>query len=623
MKDTLLYSKTLDYLKEFIPGFECRKTKIGKLMFTCPKCGKQGACTFTLQDTMEMLSCFECDGIIGDIVAMVRFCEKDKAEWSHEDIVHYLCKKYKIPTPSTEEDINKTLEFYASKGFDLVPIQANGKVPIEKEWTTKNHKTVAEWKEWLSRGANIGVKTGKCSNITILDLDTKIIPKELEPFLKDFKGLVQESSKGFHYFFQYESALPKTRIQKYLLDIENDGGQVVIFPSVVEGVSRKLSKFNDIPKMPQAIIDIILANTNTVPSPAEIVAKEFTGDEFKIPEGGRNSFLTSFGGALRKELGISETNYVINFINKYFCKPSLPRQEVDNIVRSLSKYVHQDTKGVASAILNYLKTVGEASARDCKEIVEEKKEVVDKILSQLVKDGFIMKKNRYFHFIKKADWKDTFFDGAKEIEFKIPFFSKYAILNYGDMVVLGARSKVGKTTIAMNFVKALVDQGVKPYYVSLETGSRFITSATKLGMKEGDFYWDFLSDPTKIEFEQNAVTILDWLLIEDKAQSDVVLKHFVEQLYKTKGFLIIFMQLKADNNWFAPNMIEQFPALAAKYIYDKDNDGTYGKWMIEAIREARYKMKKMSIPCVYDFDSRILSPMDEVQTDDTVNKEQI
>ena len=455
-------------------------------------------------------------------------------------------------------------------------------------------------------------------------MDVKIIPEELKPFLKDYKGVMQESTKGYHYFYQYDKDLPKTRIQKFLLDIENDGGQVVIFPSVVDGQSRKLIINAPIPAISSEFKKLLLNYCNAVNSSsvAQTVLPELTGTEMIIPDGNRNTFLTSFGGALRKELGIKDTGYVISLVNKYYCKPSLPRTEVDIILGSLNKYANQDTRGIANTILNYLKVVGEATGKDCKEVVGEKKEVVDKALSTLVKDGYVLKRRQMFQIIKKAEWKDNFFDGGTELPFQVPFFHKYAQLNWGDLVVLGSKTKFGKTTIAMNLVKSFVDQGIKPYYISLETGSRFVKTATKLGLKEGDFYWDFLADPTKIELEQNGVTILDWLLIEDKAATDTVLKHFVEQLHKTQGFLIIFMQLKTDGNWFAPNMVEQFPALAAKYLYDKEADGTYGKWQVEAVREPKFKTKKIAIPCLYDFGTRILTPMDELQADETVNTQE-
>ena len=71
-----------------------------------------------------------------------------------------------------------------------------------------------------------------------------------------------------------------------------------------------------------------------------------------------------------------------------------------------------------------------------------------------------------------------------EIDFKVPYFQDIAVLNWGDMLLLGSKAKYGKTTISMNFVKSFVEQGVKPYYISLETGSRFIKTAIKLRLND-------------------------------------------------------------------------------------------------------------------------------------------
>ena len=124
----------------------------------------------------------------------------------------------------------------------------------------------------------------------------------------------------------------------------------------------------------------------------------------------------------------------------------------------------------------------------------------------------------------------------------------------------------------------MVRQNIKPYYITSEPGSRFIKTAQHLGLVEGDFYWDFLIDATKMEFEKNAVTIIDWLCIENKAETDLVFKYFADQMFKTNGFLIVFMQLKEHGDWFAPNMVKQFPALATRYLYDNDDDGSDGQY---------------------------------------------
>jgi len=57
-------------------------------------------------------------------------------------------------------------------------------------------------------------------------------------------------------------------------------------------------------------------------------------------------------------------------------------------------------------------------------------------------------------------------------------------------------------------------------------------------------------------------------------------------------------------------------------LYDKEADGTYGKWQVEAVREPKFKTKKIAIPCLYDFGTRILTPMDELQADETVNTQE-
>jgi hypothetical protein len=162
-------------------------------------------------------------------------------------------------------------------------------------------------------------------------------------------------------------------------------------------------------------------------------------------------------------------------------------------------------------------------------------------------------------------------------------------------------------------IKQLVEQGITPYLINLERGGRFAKIALQLGLKNGDFKHSFCSDPTQIELEKNAVTIIDWLLITDKSETDVVFKHFIEQLNKQGGFLIIFQQLKEDNSYFAPNMAKQFPALAVRYMYDDERDGTYGKFVIDVIREPKGQMKSWEIPRRYSYETKLFERIDQIE----------
>ena len=592
-----------DYLK-------FKGIKINRNSCECPIC-KTPACQ--IRPVIDYsLFCMKCQ-IIGTIYDVVRKLEKSND--TNEQIEQYITKLLNLDI-ITDTDIEKALNFYEQNKFDLVPIAVNNKIPVEKEWTTKEHKDKTEWKKWLESDLNIGVKTGKISNITVIDIDTKEISEQIKGLL-DFETLIQETKNGWHFFYQYDSELPKTRIDELKIDIENDGGQIVIFPSIVEDNKRKFN-FKDIKPLPSKLKDFIKTNISfSSKTENEILEEEIITEKFHydlIKEGNRHNILMHVGGILRKKLNVEETSFVLDIINKKLTSPSLNDFEFRNITKSLDKYKHFDDLEIATKILNYLRIIEDATARDVREALGFKKEDIDKSLQHLVKEGFLLKKRRMFHIIKRADWKDHFPNLDNEIKFKMPYFYDYAVFNWGDMLLLGSRAKWGKTTISVNMVEDFVRQGIKPYYISLETGSRFIKTALKLGLKEGDFYWCFEANPTKIELEKNAITILDWLLIEDKSQSDAVLKHFVEQLFKSNGILIVFMQLKSDNSWFAPNMVGQFPSLMARYLYDDEQDGTTGKWKLDVIREPKFKTKEAIVPCKYDWDTRRLKRIDENNT---------
>lgn len=612
---------TLEYLKQHLQDFKLDAR--GKVkVFICPKCREMTA-NFIPYTKIIFCHSKSCHGgsKVGDLVDVVRLLEEDKKDKTNEEILSYLAEQFKLPF-LTEQDIARLLDLYEKFGFDLVPVAPNDKKPIEKAWPLQTHKTKSEWKEWLEDGLNIGIKTGKVSNITVVDIDTKdlsILPKEIQEIFANYKGVYQETLKGTHYFFQYCADIPKTRLDQYKIDIENDGGQVICQPSIADDVGRKFIVTGEIPQMPEAIKQFILKcarlfNSSEALAITSDVASETLSslDLSDIKEGGRTNALIRLGGVLRKKLNINDTEHVLDIFNKYFCKPALPQREFINIVKSLDKYINFDSRDLAGRILNYLRIVQEASARDIKEVVEEKKENIDKALAFLVKEGYVLKHKRFYKIIQKAEWKDTFFHEGQEINYKMPYFHDCAIFRFGDMIVMGGTQKVGKSTVVMNVIKRLVAQGIKPYLLNLESGNRFSIISRKLGLIEGSYWYVTTSSPEQIELEDNAFTIIDWLLPKDYAETDKIFQRLSEQLIKHKGILLVVVQLKPDNSFFAPSMIAMFPSFVCKYIYD-DEEGVKGHFQVEQVREPKRQYKRGSIPCVYDFESRELKRVDEIE----------
>jgi len=613
-----ILEKLIDYLTENVENFEIDK-RAKPITFTCPYCGE----TAQLIPNTPKGSCLVCNKNF-NIIDVVKVCEEDKRTMSNDKILDYLSRKYMIPLMTAKEILVHTmLNFYSRLGFDLVPIAVNDKAPIEKDWTHKNHKNKEEWARWIFEdNTNIGVKTGKISNVTVVDIDTKEVPKELV----DSSPLVQITEKGYHYVFQYDPELPTTRITDLKIDILNDGKQFVVVPSVVKDKIREWHINGDInsimpPKMPDVVKKFLLSKMTIYGTEVQTASEQIHNDIEnetialdldKVSTGNRNNFLISYGGILRKELNRDQTERILKLTNKCFIKPPLSDSELQgNILSQLDKYTRFDEKDLAGRILNYLRLVEEATSVDIKATLGEDKEKIEKAIGWLVKEGYLLKRRRVYHLLKKIDWKDDLNNYSNNINFKMPYFHDVAYFNWGDMVLLGSKAKWGKTTISVNMLKSLVDQGIKPYYICLETGSRFMKTAAHLQMKSGDFYWDFQTDPTKIELEKNAITIIDWLMIEDKAQTDSVMLRFVDQLYKTNGFLIVFMQLKKDGTWFAPNMVDQFPCLAARYLYENETEGKSGHWHVDPIREPKQHQKQLTVYCEYDWVTKRLNRVDE------------
>ncbi len=586
----------------------------------CPICKKTKDCANTIPNTAK-INCHFCKR--NYTFLEIAKATEEKFPSDEESQIQYLKEllDVKVMTKQDETNIEKYLDFYVENGFDLVPIAKDDKRPIEKDWTNKEHKDKTEWQRWLANGLNIGIKTGTKSNITIIDIDQKPIPEEIKKLMG--KTLMQESTKGYHLFYRYDKDLPKTRIDELKTDIENSGGQVVIFPSAVKGISRKLDiqKVIEIPKE----FKKYLQDKITVPrkTHSELIREEIESEDFKINpkdlelknnnlEGSCNSSFIKLGGILRKKLNIDQTGYVLHTLNKHLLEKPMQSQSITAMIRELDKYLVFDEKDLAHEVFKYLKEVEEAQRTEIAMAIvgtnrgEEKKRV-DLALAYLVKEGFVLKKWRSYAVIKKVEWKETLINIGVPIDFQMPYFHDLMHFNFGDLIIIGSRNATGKTHIAMNIIKQLVEQKITPYYLSLEGGSRWAKIALQLGLKEGDFKWEETSNPNNVTLEQNAVTIIDWLCPRNYAETDKILQDLNDKVRETKGVLIVFVQLRDNNEWLAKDLIKQFPAFACRYIYDNDDSGEYGKFTIDKIRDATIKIKRYELPARYNWETKELS----------------
>jgi len=678
-----ILSKIPEYLKKFKIPHEAR----GKVLnMQCPFCQDKALTAHVVAST-HLINCVAPTCKRKDkftLISIVKHTESDKKEWDNEQIVQYVKELFqvKVLTPKDQQEIDKWFNYYEKNNFSLVPNAPNTKESwIEKKWQITEHRTKTEWLEWLKTGLNFGLNCG-LSKKTVIDVDQKPTPEEINKL----KGntLEQETRRGTHLIYNHCAELPKTLIgeftlvdnsgkeiiidnpnttikigtknktlrsmeleekgilklnivdvevtlKKYLkIDIEtsdsNQGAQVILFPSIVEGIGRKFINDNPIIDIPKEFVDYLkkkIKKTAPKTTNSELMAQEIVNETYKrtlLCEGdGRHDYIFHLGCILRKQLSVSDTEFVLGVLNKISCNPQLPYSEMKNISNSILNYNFFDEKELANQILQYLKDVSEASLKDIERIVmgdtrlkAEEKEKIDKVIAYLRKEELIQKKGNIIVPVRKLEWQTDLMDEIKPLPFKMPYFNDLAYFSNREMILIGMKTGSGKTHVAMNIVKQLRDQNIKPKYISLEKGSKFKKIALQLGLIENDFEHASCYEPTQIELEKNAVTIVDWLNIPDFKNTHLTFGHFSQQLDKQGGFLIVLVQLKEDGSWFAANLIDWFAVLGVKYFYE-DEDGTKGYFEIGKVRDRICKKRVSKIPCEFNWITKELTRVDEIK----------
>ncbi|MGC9000793.1 bifunctional DNA primase/polymerase [Caldisericum sp.] len=128
-------------------------------------------------------------------------------------------------------------EFYHDAGFSVIPLQARRKQPLIS-WQEYQERiaTLEEIHSWFKhwKNLNIGIVTGKVSNIIVLDIDgEKGWSVIREKNLKLPNTWKVQTGKGAHYYFRY----PGWKVSSFTqllpgIDLRGDGGYVVAPPSM-------------------------------------------------------------------------------------------------------------------------------------------------------------------------------------------------------------------------------------------------------------------------------------------------------------------------------------------------------------------------------------------------------
>lgn len=188
-------------------------------------------------------------------------------------------------------------------------------------------------------------------------------------FPDDAMMIVDSGNKGYHLHFFFEDWIPGAQARELLkavcrgadikekelelfpkqpeLGQHSPYGNLIKLPLVVHPASGRLAGIINARKVTPAPLRAVEAvvgasraavgSESPSPSPADTTA--LLGASGAVVEGGRNTYLTSLGGKLRRDgLAAAAIEATLLQFNATLCSPPLPEQEVRVIAQSVSRY---------------------------------------------------------------------------------------------------------------------------------------------------------------------------------------------------------------------------------------------------------------------------------------------
>jgi putative DNA primase/helicase len=262
---------------------------------------------------------------------------------------------------STPNNVRKRrapdMDVYAKKlmrmNFKIVPlarpkrcVPKSGKAPLSRHGVKDATNNFAAFKRLIPEATNfnIGVATGSASGIVVIDIDPRNggdrqfarLVKRLGPLPKTLT--CDTGGGGQHYYFKLPAGGSKKKVMAPGVDLLAEGSYAVAPPSRhVSGRNylwvRPGPMGQQIASLPDKWLEFVRGGDPAAPAAPK------TSDGDVIPEGSRNTELTSMAGRLRRA-GMSQADMIsaLGGVNQARCNPPVGDDEVARIARNVAQY---------------------------------------------------------------------------------------------------------------------------------------------------------------------------------------------------------------------------------------------------------------------------------------------
>jgi hypothetical protein len=412
---------------------------------------------------------------------------------------------------------------YLSLGYSIIPVGKDKKPLIKWEAYQKRKATENEVRAWWMKwpDANIGIVTGKISNLAVIDVDTvegnqtisKIIPDSV------VKPTSTTPKDGQHLYHQCPDDKLSNNSKKIQgCDLRANGGYVVAPPSV-NGTGKEyrwLEGFApwevETPALPKAYLAYI--NNNNINKDA------VTHSVTMFVKGRRDDDLFHVANCLTKgRMPYQEIKQVIDMLAKY-CNPPFPSKEVETKIMSALKRSDAVKNNLTREVERWISvTDGDFSVTDCDKATQSvtgvtirDKSSIRKIFQRLRERGVIQKVGNKDGVYRKVEivCDDIDFLNAPTEPLAVHYplrVHEYCLTYPKNIIVIAGTSNSGKTAFLLDFCRLNMDRH-RINYFSSEMGA--------IELKDRLIKFDItLYDWTKVKFKERSANFSDVIVPDE------------------------------------------------------------------------------------------------------------
>ena len=452
---------------------------------------------------------------------------------------------------------DEALKYSLVYGFSVIPERDKQPLIEWTKWKTEQ-ATKEQIQEWWKKfpDANIGIITGKISNLAVIDVDTDEALMELNKYLPDnFEcPMVQTPGGGRHFYCRWEKGLGTYQHLFGDIELKGEGGKITAPPSIGENgkpyewiKDYELGKLI-IPSLPKEFINAI-KKYKPMENHHIIAATNFTLHR-------RNEDLYHVARVLAKgKMPKEEALAVIQFMAAN-ASPPYPSSKSDSPIQTIVESAYRKERNLPQEIRSWVNlTEGWFNLtipfKDLQILTTADKNNAYVIFNRLCKEGILEhhpSRNAVYRLIKtelqELNWKEATVDFL-DIDWPLDLNTQIKTTP-GDIIIIAGESDSGKTAFALDFI-VRNHKKYKINYFSSQLGEsklkQRLEPRTDVRWQELCFKaWNKMENFVDVLFPDE-INIIDFLMVtQDFWIIGDIIKNIHKKIKGHKGIALVCIQ---------------------------------------------------------------------------------